>query len=60
MAKTEFLQIRVAPADRERIREAAEADHLDASAWARQAILRAVEASEAERRGIHGASQPKK
>lgn len=49
MAKTEFLQIRITPADRARIREAADADHLDPSTWARQVILRAVEDSEAQR-----------
>lgn len=43
MAKTEFLQIRLTPEDRERIWHAAAADHLDASTWARRAILRAVE-----------------
>lgn len=42
-AKTEFLQIRLTPADRERVGQAAAADHLDLSTWARRAILRAVE-----------------
>lgn len=46
--KTEFLQIRVTPKDRERIERVATAAHLEASTWARQAILRAVEAAEAE------------
>lgn len=48
MAKTEFLQIRLSPEDRERLLAAAAANHLDASTWARQAILRAVELWEAE------------
>lgn len=43
MAKTEFLQIRLTPEDRDRVWQAAAADHLDASTWARRAILRAVE-----------------
>jgi len=43
MAKTEFLQIRLAPADRDRVRRAADTEHLDVSTWARQKILQAVE-----------------
>ena len=46
MAKTEFLQIRVSPEDMIRIRQAAEADHLDTSTWARRTILHAVERAE--------------
>jgi uncharacterized protein (DUF1778 family) len=46
MARTEFLQIRVSPEDKKRIRRAAEADHLDQSTWARRVVLRAVEAWE--------------
>jgi hypothetical protein len=46
MPRSEFLQIRVSPEDKKRIRRAADADHLDQSTWARQAILKAVEASE--------------
>lgn len=49
MAKTEFLQIRVAPADLARIRGAAEADHLDTSTWARRVLLRGVAEWEKER-----------
>jgi hypothetical protein len=48
VAKTEFLQIRVTPQDRERIERAAAAAHLEPSTWARQAILRAVDTAEAE------------
>ena len=40
--KTEFLQIRVSVEDRKRVTKAASAEYLDASTWARQAILRAV------------------
>ena len=43
MAKTEFLQIRVSPEDKKRIKRVAEADHLDQSTWARRALLKAVE-----------------
>lgn len=49
MAKTEFLQIRITPADLARIRGAAEADHLDTSTWARRALLRAVTEWEKQR-----------
>ncbi len=47
--KTQFLQIRVSSEDRDRIRKAADAEYLEASTWARQAILRAVEAYEREK-----------
>ena len=50
MPKTEFLQIRLSPDDRERLIRAATASHLEPSTWARQAILRAVEASEETQR----------
>jgi hypothetical protein len=43
MAKTEFLQIRLSPTDRERIVRAATTDHLDASTWARRVLLKALE-----------------
>lgn len=43
MPKTEFLQIRLKPDDRERLKRAATADHLDVSTWARRVILIAVE-----------------
>lgn len=51
MAKTEFLQIRVTPADRDRIDRAAASAHLDVSTWARQQILRAVERAEDDSAG---------
>lgn len=51
MAKTEFLQIRMSPEDRERIDRIAAASHLESSTWARQAILRAVELAENEAAG---------
>lgn len=54
MAKTDFLQIRVAPDDLARIRRAAEADHLDTSTWARRVILRAVDEWEKQAAdGVH-------
>lgn len=52
MAKTEFLQIRLSPEDRERIVVAAQRDYLDPSTWARRAILRAVEEWEASNHGV--------
>jgi hypothetical protein len=42
MAKTEYLQIRLRPEDRERLRQAAAAEYLDVSTWARQVLLKAV------------------
>ena len=51
MAKTEFLQIRLSPEDRERLKRAAMADHLDVSTWARRVILIAVEKWEQRREG---------
>jgi hypothetical protein len=50
MAKTEFLQIRLAPRDRDRVLDVATANHLEPSTWARQAILRAVEEWESSRK----------
>ena len=47
MARSEFLQIRVSPDDKKRIKQVAKADHLDASTWARRAVLKAVERWEA-------------
>ena len=46
MAKTEFLQIRLTPEDRERLLRVAATDHLDASTWARQVILKALDRKE--------------
>lgn len=43
MTKTEFLQIRLAPRDRDRVFLAASANHLEPSTWARQVILRALD-----------------
>lgn len=57
MAKTKFLQIRLTPEDRDRIRRAAEASHLDVSTWARQKILDAVERWEDDH-DISSASDP--
>jgi hypothetical protein len=47
MAKTEFLQVRLSPVDRQRIERVAAAAHLEMSTWARQAILRALDEAEA-------------
>jgi len=50
MAKTEFLQIRLSPEDRERLKLAAEKDHLDVSTWARQVILKEIDRRESRKR----------
>ncbi len=47
MAKTQFLQIRLTPEDRDRIWDAAATDHLDPSTWARRIILQALSQREA-------------
>lgn len=49
MAKTEFLQIRCSPEDRERLRRVALAEHLDLSTWARRTLLLAAERAEGSR-----------
>lgn len=43
MVKSEFLQIRLSPEDRARIKKVAEAEHLEISTWARRELLKAVE-----------------
>lgn len=48
MPKTEFLQIRLTPEDRARLRRAAHSDFLEVSTWARRAILQALERWEAK------------
>ena len=53
--KTEFLQIRLTREDKARLTRAAEADHLDASTWARRALLHALEQWES-RHGSAGAA----
>lgn len=58
MPKTEFLQIRITPEDRERLRRAAVADFLDVSTWARRAILQALEEWEATRTRGRQAAEP--
>lgn len=58
MPKTEFLQIRLTPDDRKRIDRTAAANHLDASTWARQVILRALaETEEGDSPGLKGDTQ---
>ncbi len=47
-ARSEILHVRLAPAERERLRAAAEAEYIDQSAWARRAILQALDTSEAQ------------
>lgn len=43
MPKSEFLQIRLTPKDKERIEAAAAAEHLDPSTWARRVLLISLE-----------------
>jgi uncharacterized protein (DUF1778 family) len=54
MSKSEFLQIRITPEDKQRIENAAASNHLDASTWARQVLLRALESHEQRRRSSTG------
>ena len=49
MPKTEFLQIRLSPEDRERVEAAARAEFLDVSTWARRVLLQALAESEKKR-----------
>ncbi len=51
MAKTEFLQIRFSPEDRQRLFNAAAGNHLDPSTWARQIIMKAIENWEKTQKG---------
>ena len=50
MIKSEFLQIRMSPEDRERLKIAASAQHLDSSTWARKLILDQLERWEDKRK----------
>jgi hypothetical protein len=54
MAKTEFLQIRFSPEDRQRLINAATGNYLDPSTWARQIILKAIEDWEKGQKGATG------
>lgn len=51
-ARTEILHVRLAPAERTRLRAAADAEYLDESAWARRAILLALDAAGSSRAGM--------
>lgn len=42
--RTEILHVRLSPEERERLKAAADAEYLDQSAWARRAILLALDA----------------
>ena len=48
-ARTEILHVRLSETERERLREASEEEYLDQSAWARRAILMALDARDARR-----------
>lgn len=43
MPRTEFLQIRLTPADRQRLEALAAAEHLDTSTWARRELLKVAD-----------------
>lgn len=47
--KTAFLHIRLSREDKERVKQAAEGNYLDASTWARMTIMKAVEEYEQAR-----------
>ena len=46
MPRTEFLQIRITPEDRERFQRVADSEHLDLSTWARRVLLQAIDQAE--------------
>lgn len=41
--RSEILHVRLSPEERERLRRAAKVEYLDQSAWARRAILQALD-----------------
>jgi hypothetical protein len=43
MPKTEFLQIRCSPEERQRMKRLALAEHLDLSTWARRVLMQSVD-----------------
>lgn len=47
MAKDRFLVVRLEREDLERVKKVAEADHLAPATWARQVILKALDAQDA-------------
>lgn len=51
MPRSRYLQIRLSEKDKERIRRAAAAQHLDVSTWARSVLLKTVDQIE-RRRGL--------
>lgn len=58
MPKTEFLQIRVSPEDRERFRRVADAEHLEVSTWARRLLLQAAERWESRHDSARKVAEP--
>ena len=49
MPRTELIQVRVTPENKERIMRVASALYLEPSAWVRSVVMQAVESWEAER-----------
>jgi len=58
MPKTEFLQIRITPEDRERFRRAAEAEYLDVSTWARRVLMLATDRWEGKSTAAKKVAEP--
>lgn len=58
MPKTEFLQIRVTPEERDRFRRAADAEYLDVSTWARRVLMLATERWEGKTPGARKVAEP--
>lgn len=58
MPKTDFLQIRISPEDRERFRRIAEGEHLDVSTWARRLLLQAAERWESRQTPARRVAEP--
>jgi hypothetical protein len=58
MPKTEFLQIRITPQDRDRFRRVAEAEHLEISTWARRLLLQAAERWESRQTSQRKVAEP--
>ena len=57
-ARTEILHVRLSAQERERLKHASESEYIDQSAWARRAILQALDAWEERRRGTRRVKQP--
>ena len=52
--RTEYIQIRVSKADKDRIARVAESKYLDMSAWMRSVVMQEVDGWEREQSGVSG------